>query len=163
MNSDLIGRDVESSAIWILITKHNPLWSKLPKDLIFLMLNQFLFKVETCWCGKKYHIKKGQYRWVSFSKWMPKDWFRYNCSRKCYDNCELSFERTNYKSEEPEFRNEILPIYGCCKMYGISGMNVYWVTGYERYIYCSRCFEKYSRNGLFLEKPIHTNLSVIPG
>jgi hypothetical protein len=150
MSSKIVGRDIDTSILWMLVIKHSPLWCNLPKDLVRLVLKQFLFNVETCWCGKMYNPKAQPNRLYNRSKWMPAGWFQLNCSLECYYACEELLYRSHFAPDQPELRHE--DSMQCC--YGCRGklLKQYWVVGSHRYLYCVSCFKRYACNGLYLEK-----------
>ena len=131
------GRDISASLDWLLIVRKNPLWSRLPKDLIRHLLHYFVFSVEQCWCGRFWKREVETEVYCSFHCY----------SKVCYlEACSFPIENG---AKHWFVRNGVAPCCCCCDK---SLILDYYEEPRNDFYYCLPCWLKEQRNGLFLEK-----------
>ena len=129
------GRDVQASLWWLLIVSENPLWTKLPKDLVKLVLEWFVFPISRCFGGCNRWIKYEEYHFG----WPP----------YCSDYC-VKFSGSKAWIKILDTKGYPIDGYRACEICKIAiiagGALVLGVP------YCVNCWKKEEANGLFVEK-----------
>lgn len=146
---EIVGRDIKTSLQWLNIVRQDPLWSRLPKDLIRMVLEWFVFSVSWCWCGR----------------FQRSDIMMTRCHDGierliCSDLCHSAYSRrmTALFGLMPSGLRYVEVVYGrflpksCIRCNLRMDGGLYWVEGRDRDVYCNACFDKFKNNGLILEK-----------
>lgn len=139
-----VERDISGSLQWLNISRQDPLWSYLPKDLKRAILKYFVFRIGQCWCG----------RFQRFDIMIK----NYKGRRKfCSSTCDILYRQLTICGgrKPPGLRYVITCGYmvpSPCKGCKIILREKYFVEARHKWMYCVACFEKIQQNGLILEK-----------